>query len=109
MAARKLVCVDLSDYESRKADIAESLLSATTEEGFFFVTGHGVSDAELQRMYALSRAFFTLPEEVKGRTRGPVSNPHYVLGYFSEELELGPVRQGFLCGASLWAEAQLRQ
>ena len=107
MAARKLVCVDLSDFERRKADIAASLLSAATDEGFFFVTGHGVSDADLQRMYALSRQFFTLPEDVKGRTRGPMSNPHYVLGYFSEELELGPVRQGFLCGAAALSPRRL--
>ena len=99
MTTRPLVCVDLSDFESRKAEIATALRSAAEQEGFFYVTGHGIPEADVAAMYALAREFFAQPEEVKAATRGNTANPHYVLGYFSEELDSGPIRQGLLCGA----------
>lgn len=105
MLERKLLCVDISDYDTRKAAIAAELLSAAENEGFFYVTGHGIPEDELQRHYDNARAFFALEDSAKNAKRGDTSNPHYVLGYFSEELAAGPIRQGLLCGACNGARA----
>lgn len=33
--------------------------------GFFYVTGHGLSDEQISRQYAIARAFFELPVQEK--------------------------------------------
>ena len=112
--AASLVVVDLSDYESRKADIAASLLAAAEDCGFFYLRGHGIPDEDVAAAFALSRAFFATPEEVRRATTGDVSNAHYVLGYSEEAQPEGTTRQGYLCAydntrmRSLWpSEAHL--
>uniref|UniRef100_UPI003FA61544 2-oxoglutarate-dependent ethylene/succinate-forming enzyme n=1 Tax=unidentified TaxID=32644 RepID=UPI003FA61544 len=52
-----------------RAEVAAQIGQACREHGFFYVTGHGV-DPELQdRLEALSREFFALPEEEKMKIR----------------------------------------
>ncbi|KAH8889072.1 putative 1-aminocyclopropane-1-carboxylate oxidase [Thozetella sp. PMI_491] len=50
-----------------KDDLARQVLSFIDKNGFFYVTGHGFSDEEVRRQYALCRAIFELPLEEKLR------------------------------------------
>ncbi|KUI61168.1 hypothetical protein VP1G_08361 [Cytospora mali] len=50
-----------------KQALAEQVLSFINKNGFFYVTGHGFTDAEIRRQYALCRAVFALPLEEKLR------------------------------------------
>ena len=106
-AAQQLARIDLADFDTRKHDIARDLLAAAENEGFFYLVNHGVPQHEVDAAFALSRSFFASPDEVKYATRGDNSNAHYVLGYSTEELDEGTMRQGMLCGASA-APAQPR-
>ncbi len=54
---------------SASADEAVAAIRAACESiGFFVITGHGVSDAVVERMRERSRAFFDLDPETKART-----------------------------------------
>jgi isopenicillin N synthase-like dioxygenase len=50
------------------AAAAAAIREACTTRGFFYVTGHGVPDAVIERAAAEARRFFHLPLEVKRRT-----------------------------------------
>ena len=127
--ATTLATIDMSalfgaDPSARRA-VAEAVGRAAARDGFFYVTGHGLSADTLPRLDALSRAFFRLAEMEKAE----IAMPHagaawrgwFPLGgeltsgqpdqkegvYFGEEL--GPedprVRAGWLMhGANLWPE-----
>jgi len=97
---KQLACIDMSNLETRKAEIAAALLAAAEKEGFFYLVGHGVPQSAVDAAFALSRSFFAASDEVKNATRGDNSNAHYVLGFSTEELEEGTMRQGMLCGAT---------
>lgn len=96
-AAASLVVVDLSDFEARKTEISAALLTAAEDCGFFYLTNHGIPEADVQAAFALSRAFFAAPDEVRRATTGDTSNAHYVLGYSEEAQPEGTTRQGYLC------------
>ena len=109
-----LARIDLSDFDNRKCEIAASLLAAAENEGFFYLVNHGIPQDAVDAAFALSRRFFAAPDDVKHATRGDNSNAHYVLGYSTEELAEGTMRQGMLCAydnsrmAPLWpSEEQL--
>ncbi|WP_348753476.1 2OG-Fe(II) oxygenase family protein [uncultured Aquincola sp.] len=65
--AREIRRIDLSDFEARKAEITEQLWAASVDIGFFQVTNHGIALADIQRAFAMTEAFFALPDEVKAR------------------------------------------
>ena len=65
--AREIRRIDLSDFERRKAGIADQLWAAATDIGFFQVAGHGIDLAQVRRAFAMAEAFFALPDEVKAR------------------------------------------
>ncbi|MGB0660734.1 MAG: isopenicillin N synthase family dioxygenase [Mangrovicoccus sp.] len=65
--ARDVVLIDLSDFESRKTEIAEELWSAATQIGLFQLTGHGIEIAQIEEAFALTEAFFALPETEKAK------------------------------------------
>lgn len=65
--AREVRRIDLSDFDSRKAEITEQLWSAATDIGFFQVVNHGISSEEITRAFDMSKAFFALPDAVKAR------------------------------------------
>ena len=50
-------------------DVAAQIGAACRAHGFFYVTGHGVDAALVQRLETLSHQFFDLPEETKMRWR----------------------------------------
>jgi isopenicillin N synthase-like dioxygenase len=48
-----------------RAKVARQIEAACRASGFFYVTGHGVSDSVLAALDAASRTFFALPEATK--------------------------------------------
>jgi hypothetical protein len=57
--------IDLSDFDTRKPQIADALWEAATTLGLFQLTGHGIPMDQIEEAFALSEAFFALPEEAK--------------------------------------------
>jgi isopenicillin N synthase-like dioxygenase len=56
-----------------KRRVADDIREACIRSGFFYVTGHGVSDALTGRHLDLARDFFDLPDEEKRRIDGTKS------------------------------------
>lgn len=65
--ARPVPVIDLSDFEARRAEIADQLWSAAVEVGFFQLTNHGVPIGQVRDAFAMSERFFALPREVKAQ------------------------------------------
>jgi len=57
--------IDLSDFDVRKAQIAEELWLAATEIGFFQVVNHGIPQALIDAAFASAWDFFGMPHEAK--------------------------------------------
>ena len=64
---RPIATISLRDYESRKEELVSQLLSIAENDGFFALTHHGISDQEIQTMFAMSEKFFSLPPETKSK------------------------------------------
>ncbi len=47
------------------ATVAAAIARACEDDGFFYVTGHGIAPATLTRLDTAARAFFALPEPDK--------------------------------------------
>ena len=54
-----------------RARITRELWSAATDIGFFQLVDHGIDGADIDRAFALTEAFFALPDEVKARHGRP--------------------------------------
>ena len=65
--AREVRVIDLSDFDARKAEIAEQLWSASVDIGFFQVSGHGIAQADVDAAFARAEQLFALPREVKAQ------------------------------------------
>ncbi|GIF76705.1 isopenicillin N synthase family dioxygenase [Asanoa siamensis] len=104
--------------------VARQIESACRDTGFFYVMGHGVPAALLERLDAAARSFFALPEAEKlaiaMRHAGPAWRGYFPLGgeltagrpdrkegiYFGEELPAGDPRAGLpLHGGNLFPAA----
>lgn len=68
MAERLVPVISLKDYETRKDEITQQLLKAAEGAGFFTLVDHGIAVEEIEKQFSISRAFFDLPIEVKGKT-----------------------------------------
>jgi isopenicillin N synthase-like dioxygenase len=77
------------------------LRRASREAGFFYLTGHGIPQADFDRVFDVARAFFALPEADKLSVQ-MVNSPHFY-GYnragaeitrgaqdWREQLDIGP-------------------
>jgi isopenicillin N synthase-like dioxygenase len=65
--ARDVPAIDLSDFENRKAEIADALWHASTEIGFFQVYNHGLSEEDIDLAFDTAWEFFELPAAVKAQ------------------------------------------
>ncbi|CAL5229196.1 g12477 [Coccomyxa viridis] len=82
---RKILTIDISDFEARKDEIASQLISAARDVGFFYIAGHGIPQEDFDRVLAAGQKFLALPESDK--TQWPF-NPDTYLGHRgSKELE----------------------
>ncbi len=92
MTSATLPIVDMSLLDGDADDQArfrDELRRATHEVGFFYLVGHGVTDAQFAEMIELSKRFFALPEAEKLAIENTLS-PHF-RGYtrVGGELTLG--------------------
>lgn len=62
---REIPQIDLSDFESRKAEIVDQLWNAATQIGFFQLYNHGIPQADIDRAFSLASGFFRLPASAK--------------------------------------------
>ncbi|MBC7442210.1 MAG: isopenicillin N synthase family oxygenase [Ramlibacter sp.] len=101
-----LPVLDLSRLDRGEAEAAAfrtDLREATHEFGFFYLTGHGVPAALVERVMRTSRAFFDLPEDEKMSIEN-LKSPHF-RGYtrvggeltqgkvdWREQIDIGPER-----------------
>jgi isopenicillin N synthase-like dioxygenase len=72
MAAAGLPVIDMAplfqrDDAAGRAKAAKEIEAACRASGFFYVTGHGVTERILQNLDTAARRFFALPEETKQR------------------------------------------
>ncbi|MCJ8167553.1 isopenicillin N synthase family oxygenase [Pontibacter sp. E15-1] len=67
--------LDLADFTSgdaaRRADFVKQLSNAYENIGFIALRNHGLSDELTKKLYAATKAFFALPDEVKQRYEVP--------------------------------------
>ena len=67
--------LDLADFTSgdaeRRARFVRQLSEAYQNIGFIALRNHGLSDALTQKLYAATKAFFALPDEVKQQYEVP--------------------------------------
>lgn len=71
--------LSLSNYERRKEELVATLLSIAERDGFSALTDHGITEAEITTIFAMSERFFALPGEVKENypfERSKISNLH---------------------------------
>lgn len=60
--------LDLERFEqggSERRTFLKDLRSASRDVGFFYLSGHGIPQAEIQGLFALAKRFFALPAEEK--------------------------------------------
>jgi len=70
MAVQNIPVVDLRDWAGGAASrqsFVKTVGESLTEIGFFAVRHHGIPDELTQRAYAVAKAFFHLPADVKAR------------------------------------------
>lgn len=80
--------IDLQEYfanpeEKELNRIAEQLLSASTDVGFFYIMGHGISSDLIDQTFSESKRFHDLPLELKNgirmdRTEWPIGGVGYL-------------------------------
>lgn len=62
---RDIPLIDMSDFHTRKQEIADALWTAATGIGFFQLHNHGISQELIDDAFLASENFFTLPAESK--------------------------------------------
>lgn len=63
--ARPIPAISLANFNSRIDEITRELVSASENVGFFTITDHGISNEQIESMFALAESFFSLPDSVK--------------------------------------------
>jgi len=114
--------IDLSRLDASPAEKAafyQELRTTSRDAGFFYLTGHGISQALVDQVFALSRQFFDLPDAEKLAIE-MVNSPHF-RGYtrnggeytrgeidWREQLDIGAERPTLPQepGTPLWARLQ---
>ncbi|OKL59496.1 hypothetical protein UA08_05286 [Talaromyces atroroseus] len=67
MAGRVVPAISLKDYESRREEITKQLVEAAETAGFLTLIDHGITIEEIEAQFALSKAYFDLPKEIKDK------------------------------------------
>lgn len=68
---REIPVIDFSRYATDKAQIADALWEASTQVGFFQITGHGISRQAIIQAFSCAEQFFALDEKIKARYPRP--------------------------------------
>ena len=65
--ARDVPRIDLGDFETRKAAIADELWQAATGIGFFQLVNHDIPQQQVDEAFVMTQRFFALPHDVKAQ------------------------------------------
>ena len=65
----------LNGGADRRAMVAREISQACEGTGFFYLTGHGVAQTEIDAIFAASRRFFALPLEERLKARLEIGHP----------------------------------
>ena len=86
-----LVKIDLTHFDNptERFKLAGQLDYALKNVGFWFATGHGITDEEIMRMLQIGDAFFRLPMEEKAKVPIDLAND-LNWGYRLPTRKLGP-------------------
>ncbi|KAK9833066.1 hypothetical protein WJX74_006251 [Apatococcus lobatus] len=98
MVVCDLNVIDLSEFASRKLDIARQLLNVGTEIEFFYICGHGIAQTDIDAAFELNKGLFALPREYKETLANDRANKGFILGYSAERMKAGILREGYLSG-----------
>ena len=79
------------DFNQRKEEITKQLVDAAENSGFLMLVDHGISIDEINQQFAISKAFFQLPHEIKGKTAYDINQG---LGW---EYKVSGIIRGSLC------------
>jgi isopenicillin N synthase-like dioxygenase len=94
----------LIDHSEERGEVARQIGTACRDYGFFYITGHGVSEDLQQRLEAVSHEFFAQSLEEKLKIRMAVGGRAW-RGYFpvGDELTSGKadLKEGLYFGAEL--------
>lgn len=60
-----------------KLKVGKEMYSAMKDVGFMYVINHGIPKEDQDRMFAWSKAFFELPDEIKARCCHPEDGAHH--------------------------------
>jgi isopenicillin N synthase-like dioxygenase len=110
--------VDIAPFfagaDDAKRAVACELAWACEDTGFYLIRGHGVDPGLIDRMAALTRAFFALPEDTKLRCAAVGNAPGYrplasrVLGASLDAVTPPDIKEGFSMGPpsgpNVWPE-----
>ncbi|MFM9926363.1 2-oxoglutarate and iron-dependent oxygenase domain-containing protein [Variovorax sp. H27-G14] len=64
---REVRRIDLSNFATRQADIADQLWDAAVDVGFFQLENHGIEPAGIDHAFEMAERFFALPDDVKAK------------------------------------------
>lgn len=57
--------IDLKCISDHQQEVAQQLLEAAVDTGFFYLKNHSINLEEIQAMFTASASFFALPDSVK--------------------------------------------
>lgn len=80
--SRKVLIIDISDFENRKREIAKQLHYGASEVGFFYIKGHGIPQDLIDRIFTAGHRFLALDKAVKEKH---VWIPDRYLGWRSQD------------------------
>jgi len=78
-----------ADVEARRTAVVREIDEACRNVGFFTIVGHGVSEAELQRMWSVTQAYFDRPTSEKDQITMTKDYPYGYSGFGGESLAKG--------------------
>jgi len=83
---------------AERAAVARELRRVCIDIGFFYLVGHGISEAELEEALARGRAFFRLPLAEKEKLRFNAARfGYFPLGGTNEYGKAGDLKERFSC------------
>lgn len=106
MGLREVPTVDINPYlegdPARKSVVASSVDHACRDIGFMIITGHGVRAELIEKLWTVSRRFFSLPLDVKMKYKRP-NRGYSAVGSRAFSYSLGiktppDIREGFNMG-----------
>ncbi|WP_216900306.1 isopenicillin N synthase family dioxygenase [Nocardia alni] len=108
-----LPVLDLAQAATDTARFRSALLAATHESGFFYLTGHGVPQRQIDDVLDVSRRFFALPQEAKqeiSQLRSPQFRGYSRVGGeltngavdWREQVDIGPELEAIAGARGFW-------